>query len=103
MRRCGDASGTVWRLLDGVMLCVCAVAGYYNDRYIWPVGFRSTRSYNSYINVDDRVEYVSEILDGGDAGPIFRVTAKDDPENPAVSSAASSAWQAVSRNGQSEW
>ncbi len=69
--------------------------GYYNDRYIWPVGFKSSRMYNSYVNVDSRVEYVSEILDGGDSGPVFKVTAVDDPENPAVATAASSAWQTV--------
>jgi hypothetical protein len=50
-------------------------SNYYNERYIWPVEFRSSRLYNSYMNVDDRVEYVSEILDGGPMGPIFKVGA----------------------------
>ena len=37
------------------------------------MGFKSTRQYNSYKDVDSRVEYVSEILDGGPMGPVFKV------------------------------
>lgn len=76
----GTIKPGVWACFSRVLLhegvCVCpflSVAGYYNDRYIWPVGFKSTRLYNSYIDVDARVEYTSEILDGGDSGPIFKV------------------------------
>ena len=66
--------------LPNVALSTCcgvfgllAVVNYYNDKYIWPVGFRSTRQYNSYLVLDGRVDYVSEILDGGPVGPVFKV------------------------------
>ena len=52
---------------------MCSDPNYYNERYIWPVGFRSSRQYSSYKDVDGRVDYVSEILDGGPMGPIFKV------------------------------
>jgi hypothetical protein len=46
---------------------------YCSDKHIWPVGFKSTRLYNSYKDVDIKVDYLCEILDGGPAGPVFKV------------------------------
>lgn len=42
---------------------------FHNERYIWPVGFKSTRSYPSMVEPSRRCLYTCRIIDGGD-GPI---------------------------------
>ena len=69
---------------------------FHNKRYIWPVGFESTRSYFSMKTPDQHTIYTSRILDGGD-GPLFQVTAEDDPENPVAAPAASTTWTTIVR------
>jgi SNF2 family DNA or RNA helicase len=64
---------------------------YHSKNYIWPIGFRSTRYNLSYIKPEDRVEYISEIRDGGES-PIFAVIASDDPDNPILNISATGAW-----------
>eukprot|EP00475_Leptophrys_vorax_P016834 TRINITY_DN23346_c0_g1_i2.p1 TRINITY_DN23346_c0_g1~~TRINITY_DN23346_c0_g1_i2.p1 ORF type:complete len:502 (-),score=118.46 TRINITY_DN23346_c0_g1_i2:17-1315(-) len=64
---------------------------FHSKHYIWPVGFRSTRFHFSYLKPDDRVEYISEIKDGGDC-PIFSVVAADDNTNPITNISATGAW-----------
>jgi len=46
---------------------------FHAKRYIWPVGFKSTRQYPSMADPTVRVLYTSEIVDGGDE-PKFNVT-----------------------------
>lgn len=41
--------------------------GYYNHRYIWPVGFKSKKILPSLRDITKKVAYVNEILDGGEA------------------------------------
>jgi N6-adenosine-specific RNA methylase IME4 len=53
---------------------------YHTYRYIYPIGYKSKRVYTSYINPKVTTTYINEILDGGDK-PLFRVTAKDDPNS----------------------
>ncbi|KAJ1893518.1 hypothetical protein LPJ66_005708 [Kickxella alabastrina] len=65
---------------------------YHTSRYIWPVGFRSTRMYPSMQDGQPTV-YTSEILDGGDM-PVFQVTAKDD-EKCFRASSSSGVWKQV--------
>jgi hypothetical protein len=69
---------------------------FHNYRYIWPVGFETTRSYFSIRNPEKHVLYRSRILDGGD-GPIFQVTPEDDPDNIVTAPAASAAWTTIMR------
>ena len=69
---------------------------YHNDRYIWPVGYKSVRPYQSFKNLNERTEYCSEILDGGDR-PLFRVTAADSLEYPGVGNSPTAAWTGVLR------
>lgn len=45
--------------------------GYHNHGYIFPVGFRSRKLYNSTVDTIKQAYYLSEILDGGDH-PIVR-------------------------------
>jgi len=86
---------------------------FHTDRYILPVGFKTTRIYSSYKDPSQKIEYTSEIRDGGLAPeyvydilsfcsrkPLFdvvcnSVTAEDDPENPVVASTSTAAWQTV--------
>lgn len=49
---------------------------YHSLKYIFPVGFRSTRAFLSVHDPLAAVDYTSEILDGGDS-PLFRVTSAD--------------------------
>ena len=61
---------------------------YHSERYIFPVGFESNRTYFSLQTADERVLYISRILDGGDA-PIFEVESCETGEK----------WQASSTSG----
>jgi len=67
---------------------------FHNDKYIWPVGFKSRREYTSSVDVNKRCSYVCEIQDGGDR-PIFVVTDPDDSENLVKANSASSAWKQI--------
>jgi len=67
---------------------------FHSEKYIWPVGFKSTREFTSTKNIDERCMYTCEIVDGGDK-PIFKVTPADDPETPSEASSASQAWKQI--------
>eukprot|EP01090_Pellita_catalonica_P016153 TRINITY_DN4558_c0_g1_i1.p1 TRINITY_DN4558_c0_g1~~TRINITY_DN4558_c0_g1_i1.p1 ORF type:complete len:541 (+),score=110.11 TRINITY_DN4558_c0_g1_i1:94-1716(+) len=45
---------------------------FHAKRYIWPIGFKSTRLYPSFRNPEVRIKYASEIVDGGNE-PVFVV------------------------------
>jgi hypothetical protein len=68
---------------------------FHNERTVFPIGFKSERSYASYLYPKERTIYTCEILDaeeysGNDA--LFRVTPADDPDNACTSNSASGAW-----------
>jgi hypothetical protein len=68
---------------------------FHNERYIYPIGFKSQRDYCSYIKGDgSRTLYKSEIIDGGDR-PIFTVVAVDDPSTTHRSHTVSGCWMSV--------
>jgi len=67
---------------------------FHHKRYIWPVGFKSSRSYASLKDFNQRCDYINEIVDGG-SEPKFIVTCKDDPDNPIISATASGAWTEI--------
>lgn len=67
---------------------------YHTEKYIWPVGFKSSRLYSSIENVDQKVRYYSEIRDGGDA-PLFVLTCEESPDKPIVTNTATAAWTVV--------
>eukprot|EP01119_Soliformovum_irregulare_P015187 TRINITY_DN4238_c0_g1_i3.p1 TRINITY_DN4238_c0_g1~~TRINITY_DN4238_c0_g1_i3.p1 ORF type:complete len:473 (-),score=137.10 TRINITY_DN4238_c0_g1_i3:531-1949(-) len=71
---------------------------FHAKRYIWPVGFKSSRIYNSMTQLDQRCEYTSEIVENGDE-PSFIVTCYEDPKNPIVivRPTASGAWAEVGK------
>ena len=68
---------------------------YHTERFIFPVGFRSTRYYVDYTSITQRVKYVCDILDGGDLGPLFLVTNPRDPLNPASHRSSTGAWKEI--------
>jgi hypothetical protein len=69
---------------------------FHNEKYIWPVGFRSSRELPSLLD-PGRVKmttYVSEIIDGGKQ-PMYRVTPSDAPNEAVVHSAPSGCWRVI--------
>lgn len=66
---------------------------FHTDKYIWPVGFKSTRVYTSAKNIEERIPYTCEIIDGGTA-PQFVLNCKDFDE-PIVAQSCTGAWQSV--------
>jgi hypothetical protein len=66
---------------------------FHNDRYIYPIGFSTTREFSSMYTPDKMVRYKSEIIDGGD-GPRFQVTPADG-NKPIVASTATGAWTTI--------
>jgi len=83
---------TVWNL--GTI--VADRPKYHSKRYIWPVGFKSSRIYTSMFDVSRRCMYTSEILDGGPE-PRFMVTSSEDEEHPIIATTASGAWAEVGK------
>lgn len=67
---------------------------FHNKRYIWPVGFHSSRLYLSAVDAEQQATYHSRILDGG-TGPIFDVYADDNPEQRFQSPTPTGAWTAI--------
>lgn len=69
--------------------------GFHTNRYIWPVGFRSSRQMTSVRDMNRRCWYASEILEEpGSADPVFQVTPEDGSE-PFRAGSSSGAWKQV--------
>jgi len=54
-------------------------SGFSSERYIWPVGYCSTRLYPSMLDPDRRIQYFCYIKDGG-SEPLFEIIAEDEPD-----------------------
>ncbi|KAF8932779.1 hypothetical protein BGZ52_009391 [Haplosporangium bisporale] len=67
---------------------------FHNERYIWPVGYRASRSYNSMIDPSHQTIYTCSIVDDGDA-PKFQIDAEDQPGKPIIAGTATGAWTHV--------
>jgi len=70
--------------------------GFHSQRYIWPVGYCSSRLYPSMITPENRVVYTCKILDGG-SEPVFEITPEDCKEQPITASTATACHCAVLR------
>lgn len=78
---------------------------YSTPSLLFPVGYRSRRSYWSIyalksfcfpcLTHSEKCDYISEIVDGGKAGPIFRVFPEADPSDTMESPSSSGAWKQV--------
>lgn len=40
---------------------------FHNERYIWPVGYTMSRSYNSMVNPNEQTVYTCSVIDDGEA------------------------------------
>lgn len=67
---------------------------FHSERYIWPVGFESTRTYPSMIDPSRRCLYVCRIVDGGEA-PIFEMASEETPNKPIQATSATACHHAV--------
>ena len=47
--------------------------GFHSERYIYPIGFKTSRISASLDNPDERTRWYSEIIDTGENTPVFRV------------------------------
>jgi len=66
-------------------------ADFHSAKYIWPVGYKSERLCPSTLDPEQRVGYISEIIDV-DNKPMFKVTPTDCPDNAVIASTPTSAW-----------
>ncbi|KAG0051504.1 hypothetical protein BGZ83_003625 [Gryganskiella cystojenkinii] len=64
---------------------------FHNERYIWPVGYKVSRSYNSMVDPTKQTVYTCSVIDDGDA-PKFQIDAEDQPESPIIAGTATGAW-----------
>ncbi|KAF9188337.1 hypothetical protein BGZ51_000657 [Haplosporangium sp. Z 767] len=67
---------------------------FHNERYIWPVGYKMSRLYNSMIDPQKQTTYTCSIVDDGDA-PKFQIDAEDQPGLPIIAGTATGAWTHV--------
>jgi hypothetical protein len=70
---------------------------FHTEHFIYPVGFKSSRSYFSTFDPSQRVRYTSEIVDTGAELPVFRVTMDGHPEISFEGPTLSSPWNALTR------
>ncbi|KAI8343716.1 F/Y rich C-terminus-domain-containing protein [Chlamydoabsidia padenii] len=74
---------------------VVPLTTYHNDRYIWPPGFKVSRTYLSMVNSDQNTVYTCTVEENGEQGPRFRVIAEDSPDQPIVANSATGVWTAI--------
>lgn len=74
---------------------VVPIPTYHNDRYIWPPGFKISRTYLSMVNPTLNTTYTCSVEENGEQGPKFRVIAEDSPDNPIVANSATGVWTAI--------
>ncbi|KAL9657275.1 hypothetical protein ABK040_011495 [Willaertia magna] len=67
---------------------------FHTEKYIWPVGYKSTRYYTSVKDTNKRCLYTCEIKDGGDA-PIFVLISEDNPNEVIEAPSATAAWTVI--------
>ncbi|KAI8097631.1 F/Y rich C-terminus-domain-containing protein [Halteromyces radiatus] len=74
---------------------VIPLTTYHNDRYIWPPGFKVSRTYLSMVNSDQNTVYTCTVEENGEQGPRFRVIADDCPDQPIIANSATGVWTAI--------
>ncbi|KZS92906.1 hypothetical protein SISNIDRAFT_454840 [Sistotremastrum niveocremeum HHB9708] len=73
---------------------ICTRADYHNRRCIYPIGYEINRRWMSAIDPDADVIYNCKIMEGPeDQGPLFQVTALDQPKDQVLSNTSSGAWE----------
>ena len=96
-----DAQGQVkeFTIRNGIRIVslgrINGMFAYHKGSTLFPVGFQSIRPYYSVRNPSTRTEYINRILDHGEAGPLFTVTAMDDPDTVYSAPSASACWATI--------
>ncbi|MQL97854.1 hypothetical protein Taro_030551 [Colocasia esculenta] len=88
-------STNCFELLD--LGTVMTAKGWCNSQAIFPRGFRSRVR---FLNVQDPTttcNYISEVLDGGVLGPLFRVSVEERPEESFTFTSAGQCWEEVKK------
>lgn len=87
--RCGVLTIYNWGRVD-------ARPGFHTRKYMYPIGFKSSRLFQSYVDFSRKTEMVCEILDGG-TEPIFRLTPADAPSDHMDGPSGSHVWAQLLR------
>nr|QEG03040.1 lysine-specific demethylase JMJ18-like isoform X1 [Cymbidium ensifolium] len=66
-----------------------------NTEAIFPKGFQSRVRYFSVLDPTTSCSYISEVLDAGLIGPLFKVTLEDNPEDTFMHSSPAQCWDLV--------
>ena len=64
---------------------------YHSEHNLFPVGYKSVRTYNSMKVKGVKCEYVCEILEGPDKS-LYKVTCSEDPDNPITKESSTGCW-----------
>jgi hypothetical protein len=68
---------------------------FHTERYIYPAGYKTTRSFWSTQHINDRVVWVSEIIDTGGPRPLFKVYIEDNPKVSFEGATTSQPWVTI--------
>ena len=64
---------------------------YHSEHNLFPVGYKSVRTYSSMFTKGVKAKYTCEILDGGEK-PIYKVTSSEDPDKPIIKDSSTGCW-----------
>lgn len=67
---------------------------YHTEHNLFPVGYKSVRSYYSMKYPGIKCDYICEILEGHDR-PMFKVTNTEDIDNPIIKSDPTECWNYI--------
>ena len=67
---------------------------YHSEKNIFPIGYKSIREHQSMFNLQNRAEYICEILDGGEK-PKYKLTCSEDIEHPIICDSSTACWSYV--------
>ena len=66
--------------------------GFHNERYIFPAGYKATKQFADLKHPNERITWVSEIVDKGGPSPVFRIYPQDRPDEYIEGETPSSPW-----------
>ncbi|OHT07029.1 hypothetical protein TRFO_24755 [Tritrichomonas foetus] len=65
---------------------------FHSERYVYPAGYKATRQFADLKHPNNRVTWISEIIDNGGDAPVFRIYPQDDPDTYIEGETPSSPW-----------
>lgn len=70
---------------------ISTLPNYHTEHNIYPIGFKTVRTYSSIFFKDKKAEYTCEILDGGEK-PMYKVICSEDPDHPIIKDSSTGCW-----------